>query len=359
MSTHLHPGNGQALQGPVDKFTDAAADVQYQFIGEEHMFTALCDLYPRTPDARRQRPRTDLLAEHPQQLKTLKLTGEYYYQRKIGGTVGYFSTTGSTDALLYTPAPVTGSANNGPDTNGYILEVNYLPWLNTKLQLQYRRLQQVQRSKDQLRRQRPQRQQQQHHVPVGVAQLLIRSMGSGKAMKLHYVVALAVSAGVSLGGMARGADIAAIPLTEAQKSALQKTIDTCGTCHGVDGRSVSPTFPNLAAQPAPYIELQLNAFKDQTRADPDAQAYMWGMASQLSDTMISALAGYFAAQAAAPGKPGNPALIAQGKRVFEAGRAGAARFPRVRPATARTPKAWPLFRAWPGSTRRICSGSCW
>ena len=68
---------------------------------------------------------------------------------------------------------------------------------------------------------------------------------------------------------------------------------------------MSPTFPNLAAQTAPYIELQLHAFKDQTRADPDAQAYMWGMASQLSDTMISALAGYFAAQAAAPGKPGN------------------------------------------------------
>ena len=33
--------------------------------------------------------------------------------------------------------PLTGSANNSPDTNGYLLEVNYLPWLNTKLQAQY------------------------------------------------------------------------------------------------------------------------------------------------------------------------------------------------------------------------------
>ena len=41
MSAHIHPGNGNALQGPVDKYTDAAADVQYQFIGEEHLFTAL------------------------------------------------------------------------------------------------------------------------------------------------------------------------------------------------------------------------------------------------------------------------------------------------------------------------------
>jgi len=56
-----------------------------------------------------------------------------------------------------------------------------------------------------------------------------------------------------------------------------------------------------------------------SRIDPDAQAYMWGMASQLSDPMISELASYFAAQPAAEGKPGNAALIAQGKHVFEEG----------------------------------------
>ena len=139
-------------------------------------------------------------------------------------------------------------------------------------------------------------------------------------MKLHYVVALAMSASIGLGGSRRRALIPrSAPMTDAQKTALKKTIDTCGTCHGIDGRSVSPTFPNLAAQTAPYIELQLHAFKDQSRADPDAQAYMWGMASQLSDPMISALAGYFAAQPAAPGKPGNAALIAQGKHLFDEG----------------------------------------
>lgn len=101
--------------------------------------------------------------------------------------------------------------------------------------------------------------------------------------------------------------------------ALQKTVATCGTCHGVNGRSVAPTFPNLAAQMAPYIEAQLTAFKEQTRGDPDAQAYMWGMASQLSAPMISALAEYFAAQPAAPGRPGDPGLLAQGKKLFEEG----------------------------------------
>ena len=120
-------------------------------------------------------------------------------------------------------------------------------------------------------------------------------------------------------GLARAADVNAVGMTDAQKAALQKTIDTCSACHGLNGRSVAPTFPNLAAQTAPYIELQLHAFKDQTRADPDAQAYMWGMASQLDDVSISALAAYFSKQSAAAGKSGNATLIAQGKQIFVEG----------------------------------------
>jgi len=124
-------------------------------------------------------------------------------------------------------------------------------------------------------------------------------------MKLKYIVAFAMSTSMCAGGIARSAEATADTVTDAQKNALRKTVETCGACHGVNGRSVSPTFPNLAAQQAAYIELQLKAFKDQSRADPDAQAYMWGMASQLSDAAISALAGYFAVQPAASGRGGN------------------------------------------------------
>ena len=136
MSVHTHPANGTALQGPIDKYTDAAADVQYQFIGEDHLFTALAT-YIHESQTLNASVIDQLAANTDNNLKTFKLTGQYYYHRKIGGTVGYFTTSGSSDTLLYTAAPVTGSANSSPDTNGYILEVNYLPWLNTKLQAQY------------------------------------------------------------------------------------------------------------------------------------------------------------------------------------------------------------------------------
>jgi cytochrome c553 len=134
-------------------------------------------------------------------------------------------------------------------------------------------------------------------------------------MKWNHIFAALLGASGALRGTAFGADAA----TDAAAASLKATVENCATCHGVKGHSVSPTFPNLAAQQAPYLELQLKAFKDQSRADPDAQAYMWGMASQLSDATISALAGYYSAQPAGPARGGNSALMAQGKHVFEEG----------------------------------------
>jgi cytochrome c553 len=131
---------------------------------------------------------------------------------------------------------------------------------------------------------------------------------------MSHLIALTIGTSVYMAGNARSADVA-----PGDRAALQRTVETCATCHGVNGRSVSPTFPNLAAQTVQYLELQLQAFKDQTRGDPDAQAYMWGMASQLSDGMIHELATYFAKQPAAQGKSADPLLLARGRRVFEEG----------------------------------------
>jgi hypothetical protein len=73
-------------------------------------------------------------------LTTLRANANYYFRRKYGGTISLFSTTGTTDGLLYpaTPSPgVITSANGSPETKGWIAELNYLPWLNTKVSLQY------------------------------------------------------------------------------------------------------------------------------------------------------------------------------------------------------------------------------
>ena len=80
-----------------------------------------------------------LAANPTDTLNTLRVGGSYYYRRKYGAAVGYFSTTGSTDTLLYNPngGPVTGSASGSPDSRGWIMELDYLPWQNVKFALQY------------------------------------------------------------------------------------------------------------------------------------------------------------------------------------------------------------------------------
>jgi cytochrome c553 len=109
------------------------------------------------------------------------------------------------------------------------------------------------------------------------------------------------------------------PPAVAQDRAMDLVRKECSACHGLHGVSVAPTFPNLAGQPAPYLEAQLKAFRDQSRADPHAQAFMWGMAAQLTDTTISEIAKFFASQPPAPGRSADPAEVAAGKKIFEEG----------------------------------------
>ncbi len=103
------------------------------------------------------------------------------------------------------------------------------------------------------------------------------------------------------------------------EQAPELAIGVCGTCHGVDGNSVNPMFPRLAGQKAWYIEQQLKEFRAHTRGDPYAVGYMWGMAGQLSDATIDALAKYFSSQTTGPGKPHSAAVIAKGSEIYHHG----------------------------------------
>jgi cytochrome c553 len=95
--------------------------------------------------------------------------------------------------------------------------------------------------------------------------------------------------------------------------------NVCGTCHGIDGNSTQPKFPRLAGQDANYLATQLKAFRSQTRGDPDAISYMWGMAAQLDDDTIAALAAYYAAQKPEAGPRADQAAITRGREIYERG----------------------------------------
>lgn len=109
------------------------------------------------------------------------------------------------------------------------------------------------------------------------------------------------------------------PDPAATAHARQLAVAVCGTCHGVQGNSEQPKFPRLAGQASAYLATQLHNFRAQTRGDPDAISYMWGMASALDDETIEALAQYYARQNPGRVPVRDAALVSLGRSIYENG----------------------------------------
>ena len=67
---------------------------------------------------------------------------------------------------------------------------------------------------------------------------------------------------------------------------------TCAACHGKDGHSVDPNYPNLAGQHQSYLVKALSDY----RAGRRTNAIMTGFAAQLSNQEIEDLAAWFSSQ---------------------------------------------------------------
>ena len=126
-----------------------------------------------------------------------------------------------------------------------------------------------------------------------------------------------------IGAAAIGCAVSAVgaeePDAAAKLQAQKLAVTVCGTCHGVQGNSAQPKFPRLAGQNPNYLATQLKAFRSQARGDPDALGYMWGMAAELDDDTIAALAAYYAAQKPEPGPRADQAQISRGREIYEHG----------------------------------------
>jgi cytochrome c553 len=133
-------------------------------------------------------------------------------------------------------------------------------------------------------------------------------------------ISFAVAAALVVAALPASAQAGSTPLdATSQKAGEEKAINLCSTCHGPRGISTSPEFPILAAQRRGYLEAQLEAFRSHARSEKIAHDFMWGIAGGLDDKMIGAVADFYAAQPPAPARPGDPALVAKGKQLFDQG----------------------------------------
>ena len=133
LDEHAYPNGsaGSAATNSEDEYVDVGVDAQYQYVDSTTALTLKGRCIWETQNygfssvyASAGNPSDNLTA--------FRGDATYYYDHVIGATAGYFSTTGSADAGLYASNP-----GNVPDSQGWVFELNYLPWSNTKVTLQY------------------------------------------------------------------------------------------------------------------------------------------------------------------------------------------------------------------------------
>ena len=87
--------------------------------------------------------------------------------------------------------------------------------------------------------------------------------------------------------------IALLPLSVAQSADIdagKAKAAVCAACHGANGVSVIPDYPNLAGQKQKYLKTAITAYRDGERKN----GIMSPLAKPLSDEDIANLAAYFA-----------------------------------------------------------------
>ena len=128
----------KGVAGPTNDYTDAAIDAQLEhhagsgtwigraaFIHESQTLAAFESAEPAESEK--------LNAN----LSTLRTNLTFEPSTRYSVTAGYFQSNGTSDAILFAPAEVTGSRTGSPNSRGAIGEFTVNPWQNTRLGLQY------------------------------------------------------------------------------------------------------------------------------------------------------------------------------------------------------------------------------
>ena len=94
----------------------------------------------------------------------------------------------------------------------------------------------------------------------------------------------------------------------------------CSGCHGLDGKGIAPTIPNLAGQFPEYLLKQLNAFQVPPDGKPLRQSVVMTAATKgLSKNARKSLAAYYSSLPPVSGKLRSLTDIELGRRIYTHG----------------------------------------
>ncbi len=95
------------------------------------------------------------------------------------------------------------------------------------------------------------------------------------------------------GEVAKNRDTIALGQKLFRAGDMAKGLPACAGCHGPAGHGVPAQFPRIGGQFAEYIEAQLKAFRDESRAN-DPNKMMRMIAIKMTDVEIKAVSDYIA-----------------------------------------------------------------
>jgi cytochrome c553 len=95
-------------------------------------------------------------------------------------------------------------------------------------------------------------------------------------------------------------------------------VKNCTYCHGVSAQGLA-VAPRLAGQRAAYIEKELGAFRDHSRANPYSKFYMWNAVANLQPETGRELAEYFSRLTPSAAADGNRGLYDEGRALYQQG----------------------------------------
>lgn len=128
-----------AIIGPMDGFTDWAADFQWDHVIPRFKNDVLSvrGTYIRENSFLNSTFLAGGAAFPGHHLNTLQTNVEYHFGTRYSATGGFFNVTGTADPLLFPIAAVSGNANGSPASRGFLANFSWWPQQNVQLAVQY------------------------------------------------------------------------------------------------------------------------------------------------------------------------------------------------------------------------------
>jgi hypothetical protein len=130
-----------------DRYTDTAIDATHQWVSDRGFSLSTNAVYIHERQNLAGSFANEVSSVASNHLDELRIDSTFAWQQTWSASAALFDVRGGADPAVYAPEPLTGSASGSPDSRGYVLQLEYIPfgklasygraWLNVRVGVQY------------------------------------------------------------------------------------------------------------------------------------------------------------------------------------------------------------------------------